>query len=181
MEKIKINLLPIEFTKLQVEQLKFKKVQLGGAVVILALVFLSISVIGLRFLQSKDISKLQNQLKQTEDEVKGLQNHEVSLTVLKDRLNIITALTTLPSKQRSIYSLISSITPPSISVNSMTVDKNANVILSIVSPDSTSFADYLQNLTSSDKNEDQILQVVVDSISRNKDGSFRVSLKVRPK
>lgn len=181
MEKIRINLLPIEFTKLQVEQLKFKKVQTTGVVVILALAVLSVSTFALRFLQSRDISTVKDQLKQTEQQIQSFRPKEISLTILRDRLNTITNLTSTPSKQRSIYSLISSLTPQTVVINSIVVDKNANVVISVVASDSTFLSEYLQNLINPAKNENQIAQVIVDSLTRNKDGSFRASLKVRPK
>ena len=56
MEKIKINLLPIEFTKLEIEQSKFKKIQLICFIIVLILAIIAVAIFVARFLQSKEIT-----------------------------------------------------------------------------------------------------------------------------
>lgn len=181
MDKIKINLLPIEFTRSQIERAKFKKVQAVSIIFLLVLTAIAVAVVALRFLQSQEIEKNKTQLETVENLIQGLKNKEVSLTVLKNRLSAINKLTSTPSKQKSLYTLISSLIPAQVSVTSVVIDKNSNLNLSITASDSTAFADFLESLTSVEKNEDRISQVIIDSLSRNKDGSLRVSLKILPK
>src|SRR5690348_16787300 len=103
MDKININLLPTEFTKSLIDQSKFRSVQAICVVFILALVFLAISIVAVRFLQSKNISESQDQLKEVQGSIQSLKDKEVALTVLKTRITTIDKLTENPSKQKSIY------------------------------------------------------------------------------
>ena len=181
MEKIKINLLPIEFTKLELEQSKFKKIQLICFIIVLILAIIAVAIFVARFLQSKEITNNEIILKEQQQQVETLKNKETTLTVLKNRITTIESLTAASSKQKSVYNLLSVLIPANISISSMIIDKNANASISISTPNSTALADFLQNLTSLDKNEDKIQSVEIDSISRNRDGSIRSSLKVKAK
>src|SRR5437588_594087 len=101
MERISINLLPVEFTQEQVKNAKFYKIQARGIVIILIMIFLASLTIALRILQSHNIQQVQAQVDETSQKVSNLKDKEVALAVLKNRLATIGQYLGVPSKQAS--------------------------------------------------------------------------------
>lgn len=178
--KIAINLLPIEFTEAEVKRAKFIKIQTIGVAVILVMVFLSSLSVSLRILQSQSIKSVQTQVSATEQKISGLKDRQVSLLLIKNRLAVINQYLGNSSKQVAMFILLDKLLPPSISINSTTVDKDGGILILALIPDSLALDNLMNNLTDKTKNESQIKEVALDSISRGKDGVYRVSLKIKP-
>ncbi len=178
--KIAINLLPLEFTQAELKRAKFYKVQTIGVGVILLMVFLSSLSVALRILQSQSIKGVQTQVSAQEQKIEGLKDRQVSLLLIKNRLSVINQFLANPSKQAGMFLLLDKLIPSSASINSTTIDKNGEVSILALLPDSQSLDNMINNLTDKDQNGGQISQVSIDSISRGKDGIYRVSLKIKP-
>lgn len=178
--KIAINLLPIEFTEAEVKRAKFIKIQTIGVAVILVMVFLSSLSVSLRILQSQSIKSVQTQVSATEQKISDLKDRQVSLLLIKNRLAVINQYLGNSSKQTAMFILLDKLLPPSISINSTTVDKDGGILILALIPDSLALDNLMNNLTDKTKNESQIKEVALDSISRGKDGVYRVSLKIKP-
>ena len=177
-EKIKINLLPAKFTLLQKEQKKFYRVQFISISLILSLIFFASTTVALRVLQSKNIQKAQSSLESIEDKVTVYKSKEASLVVLKSRLASIDQIISTPSKQREIFNLIDKIVPKSVVINSMSVDRSGNVSLSATVLSGSAIQEMLTNLAAKDKNEGRIAQVLLESLSRGRDGLYIIGLKI---
>lgn len=178
--KIAINLLPIEFTQAEVKRTKFIKIQTIGVLVILVMVFLSSLSVALRILQSQSIKSVQIQVSATEQKISDLKDRQVSLLLIKNRLAIINQYLGNSSKQVAMLILLDKLLPAGISINSTTIGKDGEISILALIPDSQTMDNMIDNLTDKTQNEGQISQVSLDSISRGKDGVYRVSLKIKP-
>lgn len=178
-EKSKINLLPIQFTEIQKEQKKFSRIQYISIGLILTLVFLSSVTLALRILQNQNVSAGQASLKLVSDQVADFKSTESSLVVLKLRLAAIDALSADPSKQRAIFNVVERLTPQSITISAMTLDKSGNISLSATTLSYEDIQLMIANLISKEKNEGKIAGVTLESLTRGRDGIFRVGMKVK--
>lgn len=181
MERLSIDLLPLEFKTEEAKRAKFYKIQTIGVITILIMVFFSSLTIALRVLQSQEISKVKNDLSQNEQKVTDLKTSQAQLVLLKNRLTAINQYFGVPSKQVEMYNLIEKLLPFEVSISSIAVDKSGDVLLLALSSSSDSIDQFISNLISPDKNEDKISEVSVESLSRGRDGVYRLSFKVKPK
>ena len=179
--KIAINLLPIEFRAQQIRSASFYKIQAFGVTIILVMIFLSVLVVALRFLQSQNILQIQNRVSAEEQKISDLKNTQGSLLLLKNRIITISQYLGTASKQAQMYQLITTLLPESFSVSSISVGKDGEILISGVVPDSSSLDNVISNLTSQSSNQDKISQISLDTISRGRDGVYRLSLKIKPK
>lgn len=178
--KVAINLLPIEFRAEAIKTAKFYKIQTVGVAIILLMTFLASLTVALRILQSQNISQIQAKLTKSEAKISDLKNTQASLFLLKSKLTTINQYLGISSNQTQTYKLITKLLPPSISINSISVDKSGEVLVLALAPDGNSVDNLITNLTSKEINEDKISQVSLESINRGKDGIYRLSLKIKP-
>ncbi len=179
--KIAINLLPNEFRQQDIENAKFYKIQTIGVIVILFMIFLASIIVSLRILQSKNISLIQSKVSESEQKISSLKTTESSLFLLKNRLTTIDKYLDNPSAQSEIYNLIVRLLPPAVSVSSISVNKSSEVLLLATIADSDSLDGLVNNLISKESNQNRISQISLENINRSKDGSYRVSLKIKTK
>ncbi|MBI2314644.1 hypothetical protein HYU93_01100 [Candidatus Daviesbacteria bacterium] len=177
---LRINLLPSEIIQAEIKRTKFYKIQAAGIVIILIMVFLASLTTVLRILQSRNITEVSAKVAQAEQQVSGFKNTQASLILLKDRLKIINGYFGVLSKQSLMYQLIEKLTPSSVVINAITVDKTGRVVFLALTPDSASLDELINNLTIKENNDGKISQVSVDSLNRGRDGLYRVSFKVSP-
>lgn len=180
MAKISINLLPPEFLAEEIKASKFYKIQTIGVAVIVGMSLLSSLTIALRILQSHNIVLVEARLVNAEQRASDLKSTQVSLVLLKDRLKIISQYLGIPSKQTTMYELIDKLITPSILVNAITVDRSGETVLVAAISDSESLDKLIENLTTKESNGGIVKAVSIESLNRGKDGSYRVSLKIKP-
>ncbi len=181
MAKISINLLPPEIIAKQLKKASFYKIQFAGIVVILTAIFLSSLTVALRILQSHNITVVQAKLSDTQQKISDLKDTQASLVLLKNRLVIIDQYLGVSSRQSLMYKLIDKLTPSSVVINEMNVDKEGKVVLLAFVPDSLSLDSLIDQLTIKENNEEKISQVAIESLNRGRDGYYRISLKIKPK
>jgi len=175
---ISINLLPPEFLAQELKSAKFYKIQAIGVGIILIMIFLASMSVALRILQSATLSKIQIKLSDAEKKVLALSNRQASLVLLKNRLSTISQNMEEASKQSSMYSLLDKLIPQGVSITSLSIDKAGNAIVSALVPTSDTLDNMISALTSNESNQDKISQVSIESLSRGRDGIFRISLKI---
>lgn len=178
MEKISINLLPREFIAEEIKKGKFYKVQGIGISIILFMVFLSILTLSLRILQSSSLKLTQLQAKEAEAKVSSLSSKQVSLVLLKNRIDAIGKYLGTSSKQAEIYNIVNSLFPANLNVSAVSVEANGTVLVSALAPDSDVLDRLFTDLLDKEKNEGKISRVSIDALSRGRDGVYRVSFKV---
>lgn len=179
MAKIVINLLPPEIITQELKKARFYRIQFIGIVIILIMVFLTSLAVALRILQNRNISVAKAQLSEKEERVSGLKDTQASLLLLKNRLAVINKYMGVPSKPSSLYRLIDQLIPVTISVSSVSIGKTGDITLSVLAADSANLDDLINNLIVKDNNKGQISQVSLESLSRGRDGLYRVSLSLK--
>lgn len=178
MPKVTINLLPEEFRLEELKRAKFYKIQSLGVIAIMSLVFMATLTIALRILQSQSIQQIQAKLTTEESKVVELKSTQASLLLLKNRLTTINQYLGVSSKQVEMYELINKLIPPSVPISSLSIDKEGNILV-VTTVSSAALIDELTTKILS--SEDKIASMALESLSRGRDGVYRVTFKVKPK
>lgn len=179
--KLSIDLLPLEFKEEELKNTKFYKIQLIGIMIILVMFFLSSLTVSLRILQNQNMQRLQNNLSVTEQRITDLKSTQAAIFILKDRLATINQYLDSPSEPNKVYRIVSKLLPPSATINTFSVDRNAQVSLTITITDNNVIDTVLENLMNKEKNEGKIETVTVESINRGRDGVYRLALRIKTK
>lgn len=179
MQKIVIDLLPVEFKAEELKKTRFYKIQILGLAIILFTTFLASLTIALRLLQNQQITQMQTKIREAEQKVSNLKTTQASLLLLKNRLATIDKYLETPSKQAQMYNLIEKLLPASVFINTISVDQSGNALVLASLPDGGSLDYLIENLISKETNEDKIKGVSIESLSRGRDGSYRVTFKVK--
>ena len=180
MKGISINLLPQEAAVSQIKAGRTRKVKILSIVFLMLLFFLASVLVTLRILQNQTISKLQVQAQTSEGQISELKDKESTLVLLKNRLDLSSQYRSVPSKQKNVYDAVSSKLPPSIAVSAISLDTVGNLSISTVSEDSQALERLLADLTS-EESFNKIGAISVESLSRGRDGTYRISLKMTSK
>lgn len=180
-EKISINLLPAEFLAEETKKGKFYKVQKVGIALVLFTVFISMLTFSLRIFQSNSIKSAQITTANAEGKVTALSSRQAQLSLLKNRLEKINLHLGISSKQVEMYNLLDSLIPPEITIGTISVGREGNVLVSAVTSDFNSIDAMFSNLLNKEKNEGKISKVLVENISRGRDGTYRFSFTVEAK
>lgn len=181
MQKLTIDLLPEEFKQTQIKRSKFYKIQYIGIWIIMLTAFLASLLVALRILQSQTIVQVQSRAKEAETRMSQLTSTQGYLLLLKNRLSTINQYLGIPSRQAQMYNLIGKLLPPSVSISSIAVDKGGEVLILATSSDGGSLDLFINSLLSKDTNEDKIKEINMESLSRGRDGIYRLSFKIKPK
>lgn len=176
--RLSINLLPLEVIRAEATASKYYKLRLASMVIVLAVIFFSSATLALRILQSHSIKSAEGSVSAAENKVSKFKGAESSLLVLKNRLVSIDQITSTPSKQRDLFNLITSLMPPSLVINSITTDRSGIVSLTLISSSGAAADDFLLSLLS-EKKDQKISSVEIESLSRGRDGIYRITLKIK--
>lgn len=181
MEKISINLLPLEYAAEEIKKAKFYKVQLLGVAAILLVVFFASLTVALRILQSQNLRQVQAALSQEEEKVSQLKDRQAALLVIKNRLSTINQYLGVTSKQVSTYNLLNQLLPSQLGISSLSVNRSGDAFVVALAPDSFTLDKLVSNLISKEDSAQKILQVSIDTLTRGKDGIYRISFKIKMK
>lgn len=177
--KIFINLLPPEITAQKKKTVKFYQIQLVGIVIVLTMIFLTSLTVALRILQNRNIDLYQAKVAGAQQRVTDLKNTQASMTLLKNRLQVIDQYLGVTSKQASMYQLVDRLLPQSVTVSSISVDQTGGVTFVAIIPDGITLESLVDNLTDTEENENKISQVTIESLNRDKEGLYRASFIVK--
>lgn len=181
MEKISINLLPLEYATEEIKRAKFYKVQLLGVVAILLVVFFTSLAVALRILQSQNIREVQTTLSQEEERVSRLKDRQTSLLVIKNRLSTINQYLGVTSKQVSTFNLLNQLLPPQLAISSLSVNRSGDAFIVALAADNLTLDNLVSNLISKDDKSQKISQMSIDTLTRGRDGIYRISFKLKMK
>lgn len=181
MVKVAINLLPAEFTQERVKSAKFYKIQALGIGLILVVVFLSSFTVALGMLQSRRVEEAKDQLGGAEQRVTLYKNKEVTLMALKNRLKVIDQYSGASSLQVSMFNLLNAILPQSLAVNNLSISRTGEISISAVAQSSALLDEIISDFTNKNKNQGKVESVSIESLSRSRDGVYRVDFKIKPK
>ena len=142
--------------------------------------FLASLVLTLRFLQSRNLNQINTEFIEQENKISNFREKESTLVLLKDRLTIINKLTANPSKQKVIYDAILGKVPSDISISSVILDTSGNLTISASAGSASSLSNFFTALSSKEAFK-TISAVNVESLSRGRDGVYRVIVRVLAK
>ncbi len=179
MANISINLLPMEFRQEELKRSKFYKIQFIGISVILATVFLSSLTVALRILQSQNIASAQGEVSTKLQEVEGFKGLQASLFLIQNRVKTLGQYTGIPSRQNLTYQDLNKVLTPSVTLSSLSVDKDGNALIVAAVSDILALDSFLASLIA--KEDSKFSEVSIESLSRSRDGAYRASLKLTPK
>lgn len=179
MSLISINLLPEEFIVEQTKKLKFVKIQSISIAILLLTFFLASLTIALRVLQSQRINQVQGKLTEIESQISGYKTVEDNVVLLKKRIGSINQYLGVSSKGALIYEFVEKNIPSRIIINSLTIDKSGDVFLTLVLPDSISLDAIVNGLLEAQTEKVKIKEISLDGLSRGRDGTYRLSLKLK--
>lgn len=175
MATININLLPFEDAIRQKKEGRFKIIQRISIFLLISLIFLATAGFITLYLQKQNINKVESQAYSAEQDVASLKDKEAALFVLKNRLVTINQLLKVPGQQADIYEMVVQNLPRSVSIASVVIDKNGNIIQSLVVPDGATLDSILDSYLA------KATKIDVESLSRGRDSVYRVNLKIQTK
>ncbi|MBI2017864.1 hypothetical protein HYS92_02330 [Candidatus Daviesbacteria bacterium] len=179
MAYISINLLPIEFREEQLKASRFYRIQAIGISIILLTVFFASLTVALKILQSQAVASAQSLVSQRQRAVEDFKTIQASLLLLENRLKTVSQFAGVPSKQNSTYQDLTKVIPPAASISSLSIDKEGNALIVAAVSDLNTLDIMFTNMI--DEEMGRFSEVSIESLSRARDGVFKVSLKLKPK
>ncbi len=176
MNNISINLLPPEATLNLKQQKKFRAVQKISTAILLVMFFLASITIPFRIMQDKNFQNIDAAAKTQVQTIEELKTKEIALTILKNRLSLITKVNKDPKVQTNAYNVVNDLTK-NLSVGSVQIDKNGLAAITLNFVDSNSLSLFLNNVTSAIA-EDKLAKISVNSLGRGPDGIYRADFKL---
>ena len=178
MAGVSINLLPAQFRIDQKAQKKFQVVQAVSIFTLLTLILLASVTTAVRIVQNKELQGLKEEETQKEEQVLVYKEKEAALAILKNRLGLINQIVKSDSKSsRVIYKSVLTLMPPNIGISSVSLDRGGNFLTSILSPHSFTVDSLITSLTS-EQGFTTISNIDLDNLSRSRDGSYRVNMRI---
>lgn len=181
MEKIKINLLPPEYTTELLKQIKFDKVQAIGLASMIVVAFISSLITTFALIQAQSVKQAQARLNTVESQVNQLKDTQAQVLLLKNRLTSINKYLEVPSKQSAMYELMSKLLPGSANLGSMAIDRSGDVLASVVVSDASVVDDMFGDFLNNEKNENRIDSVLVENISLGKNSIYTLNFRIKTK
>lgn len=178
MEKISINLLPIE---LRAESKKNTKQSLAIRVsvgILVLVIICSLGVLIWTFYLKSSLQESSDRLAKVTQVIQDQKDKEGLAVILKSRLDIITKLTQKESSQTESFNLITSLLPSDIKMLTFTVDKAGVIRLTAFTTSLPSMQTFFNNLTDPKKNEGKIISTRVESLNKNLDGNYNFELSI---
>lgn len=178
---ISVNLLPQEIIMQRKQGSKIaliNKLSIGTLVI---LVFSTSATLALRVSQNFQLTREQTNVAYAEEKVTSLSQTEQDLLLLKQRLGDIKAILGGDTKRTATFNTVVYLTPPSVQISSVAVDKSGNMVMTLSSNSLTAVETLISNLSDTEKNAGLISRADLDSLSLGRDALYRFSLKVYPK
>ena len=179
--KLVVNLLPIEILLQRKQSSKLVLINRFSIVSLVALVFLASAALGLRISQNMALESAKQNFVMASEKVDSLREKEEDILVLKQRLGVIKTLFEADTKITGIFNLVIFLTPQDMRIANTTVDKNGNMIISLVATNLASVETLISNLGDKERNSDLISSVNLQGLSLNNGTDYRFTLNITPK
>lgn len=181
MDKISINLLPPELEQVAKTKAKQTRLSMISIVVLLVIIGITATALSLSLLEKKIESDAQNDLASAQQRVDSLRSGQNVLYQLKTRIGLIDTLTKDETAPVKAFLLVASLTPPSVTLDTFSVDKKNNISLGAEGTDSAGFETFLENLSTSKLNQNKIAHTSLDSLSLKGDLNYRGEMTINLK
>lgn len=181
MDRISINLLPLNLK--ENKHLLYKKklvsaASIGflGLLVVFSIVLIALSVIQNRQLESETASLAKAQLT-----LSSFKEKEAAVIILKKRLDSISQIMKQKYPQTDSFLLIDSLLPPETTIQSFRVDQTNIVNLQGSSETASSLQQFFDNLTDPKINEGKVIKTVISNLNRGSSPKLGFDLAISTK
>lgn len=178
MEKISINLLPLELrtqTKADIKKRLIVKLSVG---ILVFSIIVSALVLSWNIIQGQQLKTTSEKYQNLITKVKSNEKKEGQVFLLKKRLEFINQISQKESTQISAFNLVNNLVPPNVQLLNLAVKKNGSVELSCVTNSSQDMKVLLDNLTDPTQTEGKIKNTKVVNFTQTQTGyTFEISLE----
>lgn len=178
MDKLKINLVPLEIkekAKKEAKQILINKISIA---LLGVLIMATSSILALVILQGATLNSLNTEIENEKSKVQGLKDTEAVINLLKNRLDTINKFTNKRYKQRDVFDLITSLFPEGVSIQTLQIERSPRVVVSGQTDDTQSLKTFFDNLVDPKINEGKITSVTINSLNRSQRGTINFDLNV---
>lgn len=178
--KLMINLLPPEVVMMEKQASKLSLANRFSIGALLVLVGLTSATFGIRFIQNNVLNEKNQSLVYAQNEVSNLKDKEGYAVLLKKRLDTIEKLSS-DNKRVDTFLNVLNLVPSDIQISLISVERDGTVLVSAVSPTTSSIDTFLAVLQDKNRNGDSIQKVELRNLSRGRDGLYRYDINITPK
>lgn len=178
MDKISINLIPVQLETLKKDQAKKKILNRVSVTLLVIMIGLSSTILSLELFQRLNLSKSENDLKGIKNEISSYHDKEALIFVLKNRLTTVLSIVNRDSSQSQAYNLITSLMPSDVTLLSFSVNKGGQVALSGDTSSILSLNTFFNNLTDPVSNHGGVLGAKVENLNRVQSGKINFDLVI---
>lgn len=165
--QISINLLPEELKLAENKKNKQSIViKLAIGVMIVSLL-VTAGILSQSLILKYQYDQTTKDLEEVKQQIQSLTQQEGYLISIKKRLGSIKTLSVSDAKFLAKYQFIFTLIPKSIDIESLTINEQPSVKFKGVAPSGDSFNELLTNLTDSDKHQNRVAKISIDTIVRN--------------
>jgi Tfp pilus assembly protein PilN len=181
MDRISINLLPIDLKENKKLLYKKKLINLISTGILLALILITGTLVILALIQNRQLNSSQNQIGQLENSISSLKEKEASVVILKKRLNSVTQILNKKYPQTDAYLLVSSLLPNNVAFQSFVSEQANNVTIQGKAADAASLQTFFDNLTDPKINEGKVTKTVISNLNRGSSPELNFDLEISVK
>jgi hypothetical protein len=178
MEKISINLLPIELREKSKKNTRKNRINQASIGVLVVVIIITLSVLSWTIVLKSSLQKANSDLATITQQVQAQKEKEGLVVLLKSRLDIINKLIQKESISTQSFNLISSLLPIDIKMLNLAVDKSGKIRMTASTTSLTSMQSFFNNLTDPKKNEGKITATKVESLNKTQDGNYNFELTI---
>lgn len=182
MEKISINLLPLELrTKSKAEISHSLVVKLSVGVLVFSII-ISALALSWSVIQSQQLKKTGQEYQSIISKIKANEKKEGLITLLKNRLALISQISEKESEQTSAFNLVNSLIPQNVQALNLKIDKSGSVEINCFSNNLQDVKILIDNLTDSSQTEGKITSAKIVNFTKNSSGYiFEIELSFNSK
>ena len=178
MDKIHINLLPVEILSQQIEKNKKSTVVKVAIFVLIVMIVLTAGILSLSVSRNNEHQKLAAQLAQLEQSYNANAQTGNIMSQIKEKLNKISTRRLEDVNQVEAFNLMVQLLTSGVRVNTLSLGKSSEVILSGEVDSTSSLELFFNNLTDPSKNGNKISKVSIQSLSKTAQDNFRFDIGV---
>jgi Tfp pilus assembly protein PilN len=181
MDRISINLLPIDLKENKKLLYKKKLVNLISAGILTILVMATGILVILSVVQNRQMNEAETELSQLNNTLASLKEKEAAVIILKKRLTSISQVIRHKYPQTDSFLLVTSLLPENVTLQNFVSEQTNSVTLQGTAVNAASLQQFFDNLTDPKINEGKITKTVITNLNRGNSPQLNFDLEVSVK
>ncbi len=181
MDRISINLLPIDLKENKKLLYKKKLVNLISSITVVILIVVTGILVILSVIQNSQVGKEETDISRLENTLSSLKEKEASVVILKKRLASISQVIKHKYPQTDSFLLVSSLLPENVTLQNFVAEQPNTVTLQGIAANAASLQHFFDNLTDPKINEGKITKTVISNLNRGNSPQLNFDLEVSVK